>query len=127
MDLPNSGVDADFGRGNELWKLAEDAAAAARIRGSVAIATPPFYGIELHPSPAGSAGLDTNTDGQVMHLRRFPIPGLYSSGNSTVHTGDGLGLSARHDHRRGSDVQLSRRSPHGRVRTVERPSFQGPE
>ena len=53
--------------------------------------SPPFYGIELHPSPAGSAGLDTNTNGQVMHLRRYPMPGLYSSGNSTVHTETGLG------------------------------------
>jgi 3-oxosteroid 1-dehydrogenase len=85
-----SGIDEDFGRGNELWKLAEDTGAGKNPRLG-AISTPPFYGIELHPSPAGSAGLDTNTKGQVMHLRRFPIPGLYSSGNSTVHTETGLG------------------------------------
>jgi 3-oxosteroid 1-dehydrogenase len=85
-----SGVDEDFGRGNELWKLADDVAAGRNPRLG-AISKPPFYGIELHPSPAGSAGLDTNTKGQVMHLRRHPIPGLYSSGNSTVHTETGLG------------------------------------
>jgi 3-oxosteroid 1-dehydrogenase len=84
------GVDEDFGRGNELWKLAEDTSAGKNPRLG-AISMKPFYGIELHPSPAGSAGLDTNTKGQVMHLRRFPIPGLYSSGNSTVHTETGLG------------------------------------
>ncbi len=85
-----SGVDADFGRGNELWKLAEGGSSGKNPRLGP-IETPPFYGIELHPSPAGSAGLDTNVDGQVMHLRRFPIPGLYASGNSTVHTETGLG------------------------------------
>jgi 3-oxosteroid 1-dehydrogenase len=85
-----SGVDEDFGRGNELWKLAEENPAGRNPRLG-AITKPPFYGIELHPSPAGSAGLDTNTKGQVMHLRRHPIPGLYSSGNSTVHTETGLG------------------------------------
>jgi len=73
-----------------LWKLAQDAAAGKNPRLG-AIASAPFYGIALHPSPAGSAGLDTNTKGQVMHLRRYPIPGLYSSGNSTVHTETGLG------------------------------------
>ena len=40
---------------------------------------------------SGAAGLDTNTDGQVMHVRRRPIPGLYASGNSTVHTESGVG------------------------------------
>jgi 3-oxosteroid 1-dehydrogenase len=85
-----SGRDEDFGRGNELWKLAEDAPAGKNPRLGV-IASPPFYGIELHPSPAGSAGLQTNTHGQVMHLRHVPMPGLYSSGNSTVHTETGLG------------------------------------
>jgi 3-oxosteroid 1-dehydrogenase len=89
-DFAASGDDADFGRGNELWKLAEDAGGSKNPRLG-AIAQPPYYGIELHPSPAGSAGLDTNTRGQVMHLRRFPIPGLYASGNSTVHTETGLG------------------------------------
>ena len=85
-----AGQDADFGRGNELWKLAEDTTSGKNPRLG-ALASPPFYGIELHPSPAGSAGLDTNIHGQVMHLRRYPIPGLYSSGNSTVHTETGLG------------------------------------
>jgi 3-oxosteroid 1-dehydrogenase len=85
-----SGVDEDFGRGNELWKLAEDRGDGKNPRLG-ALSAPPFYGIELHPSPAGSAGLDTDVNGQVMHLRGFPIEGLYSSGNSTVHTETGLG------------------------------------
>jgi hypothetical protein len=86
------GVDEDFGRGNELWRLAENSAPSRNLNprlGPIAVA--PFYGIELHPSPAGSAGLDTNTNGQVMHVRRRPIPGLYASGNSTVHTETGVG------------------------------------
>jgi 3-oxosteroid 1-dehydrogenase len=85
------GNDEDFGRGNELWKLAEDKHAAGKNPRLGALIKPPFYGIELHPSPAGSAGLDTNVNGQVMHLRRHPMPGLYASGNSTVHTETGLG------------------------------------
>ncbi len=87
-----TGVDEDFGRGNELWKLAQDANTGGSNNPRLgALDTPPFYGIELHPSPAGSAGLDTNIHGQVMHLRGYPIEGLYSSGNSTVHTETGLG------------------------------------
>ena len=85
-----TGNDEDFGRGNELWKLAADRGNGANPRLG-ALERAPFYGIELHPSPAGSAGLHTGTNGQVLHLRGYPIPGLYSSGNSTVHTETGLG------------------------------------
>jgi 3-oxosteroid 1-dehydrogenase len=85
-----SGIDEDFGRGRELWKLAADRGDNKNPRlGPISQA--PFYGIELHPSPAGSAGLDTDVNGQVLHLRGHPIAGLYSSGNSTVHTETGLG------------------------------------
>jgi 3-oxosteroid 1-dehydrogenase len=88
----DNGVDEDFGRGNELWRLAENAGSSRNVNPRLGpIAAPPFYGIELHPSPAGSAGLDTNTGGQVMHVRGRPIPGLYASGNSTVHTESGVG------------------------------------
>lgn len=86
-----NGTDQDFGRGREAWKLADKSAGRNKASSLGSIAEPPFYGIELHPSPAGSAGLDTNTDGQVMHVRRRPIPGLYASGNSTVHTESGVG------------------------------------
>ncbi len=85
-DFADNGIDADFGRGHELWRLAENSGTNQRKNPRLgSIAVPPFYGIELHPSPAGSAGLDTSNDGQVMHVR------LYASGNSTVHTESGVG------------------------------------
>lgn len=91
-EFAKNGRDEDFQRGDELWRLAQESVEADKKNPRLGtIAQPPFCGIELSPSPAGSAGLDTNIDGQVMHQRGIPIPGLYSSGNSTVHTETGLG------------------------------------
>ena len=91
-DFAAAGVDKDFGRGNEMWKLAENSGRSRNKNPRLGpLDAAPFYGVDLHPSPAGSAGLDTNVDGQVMHVRRRPIPELYASGNSTVHTETGVG------------------------------------
>ncbi len=57
---------------------------------------PPFYGIEEHPSAFASAGLVANSQGQVMHLRNRPIPGLYAAGNAAAHTEYGVGYQAGH-------------------------------
>jgi 3-oxosteroid 1-dehydrogenase len=90
-----SGQDEDFHRGELRWRLASRSE-AKRSNGSLgAIDTPPYYGIELHPSlGTSSAGLLTNEHGQVMHQRRRPIPGLYASGVVAARNELGAGYQA---------------------------------
>jgi 3-oxosteroid 1-dehydrogenase len=92
-DFAASGVDADFGRGSEQWRLAQHAGGGKNPRLG-AIATPPFYGLELHPSGPASAGILANAQAQVLHQRRQPVPGLYVSGNAAAHTEFGVGYQA---------------------------------
>jgi len=96
-----SGVDADFGRGDAKWTLADghdwkpardDEAYRNPRLGTLRIA--PFYGIELHPSAFVSHGLLTNPKAQVMHQRGMPIEGLYAVGNAAAHTEYGIGYQA---------------------------------
>lgn len=92
-DFAVAGVDTDFHRGENQWKLA--AAKSGTSNASLGtIAEPPFYGIKLHPTNANSAGLLTNARGQVMHQRRRPIPGLYASGYVAAQTESGIGYQA---------------------------------
>ena len=88
-----NGVDEDFGRGSEMWRLAGDAAGTTNSRLG-AIDRPPFFGVKLHPSSPASAGLETDAHGRVLHQRRHPIPGLYASGNVAAHTEFGVGYQA---------------------------------
>ena len=56
---------------------------------------PPFYGLELRPSlGTTSAGLLADANGQVLHQRRHPIPGLYASGVVAVRNELGAGYQA---------------------------------
>jgi len=88
-----AGVDSDFGRGTEGWRLDETETRGANERlGN--LARPPFYGIELRPSSPASAGLETDVHGRVLHLRRSVIPGLYASGNASSHTEMGVGYQS---------------------------------
>jgi 3-oxosteroid 1-dehydrogenase len=89
-----SGMDHDFRRGENQWKLAS---AKAPRRGNAslgAIEEPPFYGIELHPTGPASVGLLADSNGQVIHQRRHAIPGLYASGNVAATTEHGVGYQA---------------------------------
>jgi 3-oxosteroid 1-dehydrogenase len=89
-----TGVDDDFHRGENQWKLAS-AKAARGSNGSLGtIEEPPFYGVELHPTGASSVGLLADSRGQVIHQRRRPIPGLYASGNVAAATEHGVGYQA---------------------------------
>jgi predicted oxidoreductase len=51
------------------------------------VARPPFYAVELTAGGLGAsqAGLHTDTDARVRHLRGHPIPGLYAAGNAAAH------------------------------------------
>jgi 3-oxosteroid 1-dehydrogenase len=88
------GTDKDFHRGEHQWKLASAAAARGGNGSLGTVEEPPFYGIELHPAGGSSAGLLTNAHAQVIHQRRYPIPGLYASGNAASATEQGVGYQA---------------------------------
>jgi 3-oxosteroid 1-dehydrogenase len=89
-----SGVDDDFHRGENQWKLASAKATGGANASLGSIEEPPFYGVELHPTGAASVGLLANSHGQVIHQRRHPIPGLYASGNVAAATEHGVGYQA---------------------------------
>ena len=50
------------------------------------VSKPPFYGIEMVPVGVGinSHGLRFDTEARVLHVRGYPIPGLYAAGNSAA-------------------------------------------
>jgi 3-oxosteroid 1-dehydrogenase len=89
------GVDEDFQRGALRWRLADRSSEGRRNPSLGPLDKPPFYGLELRPSlGTTSAGLLTNAQGQVMHQRRHPIPGLYASGVVAVRNELGAGYQA---------------------------------
>lgn len=94
------GVDGDYGRGVERWSPASRESWA---RDSVdnypnpslgPLLDQPFYGLELHPSAFASAGLLTDTSGQVLDHFDRPIGGLYAAGNAAAHDEYGVGYQA---------------------------------
>jgi 3-oxosteroid 1-dehydrogenase len=57
---------------------------------------PPYYGLRLHVASVGinAAGLRTNVDAQVIHVRGRPIDGLYAVGNSAAPLDIGAGYQS---------------------------------
>jgi 3-oxosteroid 1-dehydrogenase len=91
----HTGRDPDFRRGEKAWRMAQESGANSRNQSLGEIGKPPFYGIELHPTGAGSVGVLTNEWAQVLHQRsRQPIPGLYAIGNVTARVEYGAGYQA---------------------------------
>jgi 3-oxosteroid 1-dehydrogenase len=92
-EFVRTGKDDDFRRGEKKWQLVKLKQPIANpTLGS--IAKPPFYGVKLGYSITSSAGLLTNEDGQVLHVRKHPIPGLYASGVAAARTESGAGYQA---------------------------------
>lgn len=89
-----SGVDEDFHRGENQWRLARGNGGKTGNASLGTIEQPPFYGVELHPTNSNSAGLLTDGYGQVIHQRRRPIPGLYASGYAAACVESGIGYQA---------------------------------
>jgi 3-oxosteroid 1-dehydrogenase len=90
----HAGADPDFRRGENQWKLASAKAPRGGNASLGTIEEPPFYGVELHPTGSASVGLLADSNGQVIHQRRRPIPGLYASGNVAATTEHGVGYQA---------------------------------
>jgi 3-oxosteroid 1-dehydrogenase len=94
-EFARAGSDADFHRGERKWRLANAPQGHRSNSRLGSIETPPFYGLELHPSlGTSSAGLLTNRHAQVLHQRRHPIAGLYASGVAAARTELGAGYQA---------------------------------
>jgi 3-oxosteroid 1-dehydrogenase len=60
------------------------------------LTAPPFYGLRLRVASVGinAAGLRTNADAQVIHVRGRPIAGLYAAGNSAAPLDIGAGYQS---------------------------------
>ena len=86
----DQGADEDFHRGEQKWRLA----GPSKNRSLGRIETPPFFGVELHPTNSNSTGLLTDHLGRVMHHRRRAIPGLYATGYAAAPTESGIGYQA---------------------------------
>lgn len=82
-----AGRDTLFHRGEAGW--GQMRVSPASSLGTVEAA--PFFGIELHPTALGSAGLLADPAGRVMDVRGRIIPGLYAVGNAAAHTEYGSG------------------------------------
>ncbi|MEA2979933.1 MAG: 3-oxosteroid 1-dehydrogenase [Alphaproteobacteria bacterium] len=90
-----NGSDEDFQRGALRWRLADRSNEKRRNPSLGPLDRPPFYGMELSPSlGTSSAGLLADANGQVVHQRRHPIPGLYASGVVAARNELGAGYQA---------------------------------
>ncbi len=90
-----AGRDADFHRGEKAWRMAQASSAGGRNQSLGALSEPPYYGIELHPTGAGSVGVLTDEWARVLDQRsRRPISGLYAIGNVTARVEYGAGYQA---------------------------------
>jgi 3-oxosteroid 1-dehydrogenase len=88
------GRDEDFARGEMPWsrQAASDLALVNPNLG--ALTKPPFFGLRVLPSQGNAVGLKTNSVGQVMHLRGYPISGLYACGDVASWRHIGVGYQA---------------------------------
>lgn len=89
-----SGLDQDFHRGELKWKLASAKGRTGKNPALGTIEVGPFYGVKLLPSIGNSSGLLADCNGQVLHQRRRPIPGLYASGVVAIRDEGGAGYQA---------------------------------
>ena len=87
------GKDDDFHRGEKKWRLVKLSEPTTNPTLGL-ISKPPFYGVTLGYTITSSAGLLADENGQVLHVRKRPIPGLYASGVATARTESGAGYQA---------------------------------
>ncbi|MBX9640978.1 MAG: FAD-binding protein, partial [Mycobacteriaceae bacterium] len=78
-DFAATGVDEDFGRGDEAFDRAFSGGASPLVP----IDTPPFHAAAFGISDLGTkGGLRTDTAARVLDTSGHPIPGLYAAGNT---------------------------------------------
>jgi 3-oxosteroid 1-dehydrogenase len=90
------GEDPDFGRGRYPWANMMTGDRTRKNPNLGPVEKPPFYGLKLRATSVGinSAGLKTNADAQVFHLRGHVIPGLYAAGNAAAPLDIGAGYQS---------------------------------
>lgn len=89
-----SGDDEDFRRGHMPWSR-QAAGDSSQINPNLGpISEPPFFGLEMLPINGNSVGLQTDANGQVLHLRGHAIPGLYACGEVAAWLHVGIGYQA---------------------------------
>lgn len=77
-----SGVDADFGKGGNLYDRGNGDPAVQPNPCLGPIAKPPFYAVAVLPTPLGtSRGLSADVHARVLKADGEAIPGLYVCGN----------------------------------------------
>lgn len=77
-----AGVDAQFGKGGDIYNRAGGDPERGQNPCLGPIQTPPYFAVAVVPTPlATSLGLRTNPDGQVLNAAGRPIVGLYACGN----------------------------------------------
>ena len=81
-----AGKDEDFGRGEFPFANSVSGDLTNTPNPNMGpLEQPPYYGLPLTPTATSSAGLMTNENAQVLHLRGYPIPGLYACGSTAAH------------------------------------------
>ena len=90
------GKDEDFGRGTYPWAAMMTGDRSRPVPNLGPLDKPPFYGLRLRVASVGvnAAGLKTNADGQVVHVRGRPIRGLYAVGNAAAPLDSGAGYQS---------------------------------
>jgi 3-oxosteroid 1-dehydrogenase len=90
------GVDPDFGRGSYPWAAMMTGDRARKKPNLGPLNKPPYYGLRLRVASVGinAAGLRTNADAQVVHVRGRAIEGLYAAGNSAAPLDIGAGYQS---------------------------------
>ncbi|WP_127904160.1 FAD-dependent oxidoreductase [Solirhodobacter olei] len=77
-----TGVDADFGKGETIYDRSNGDPAVAPNPCIGSIAAGPFYAVAVWPTPLGtSRGLVADAGARVLGTDGAPIPGLYVCGN----------------------------------------------
>ncbi|NQT71480.1 MAG: FAD-binding protein [Chloroflexi bacterium] len=96
-DLCKDGVDKDFGKGQFPWANFMTGDLTNKPNPNMGpLERAPFYCLKLSINSVGinSAGLKTNKNAEVMHVRGRPIPGLYAAGNTAAALDTGAGYQS---------------------------------
>jgi hypothetical protein len=90
------GIDPDFGRGTYPWAAMMTGDRSRPNPNLGPLDKPPFYGLALRVASVGvnAAGLRTDADARVIHVRDRPIPGLYAAGNAAAPLDTGAGYQS---------------------------------
>jgi len=84
-EYARTGIDAQFGRGGNVFDRYYGDVNIKPNPNLAPIARPPFYAIRLWPGDIGTkGGLLTDLDARVLDTAGRPIPGLYCTGNNSA-------------------------------------------